>query len=52
MRGYLITAAVGILGGTLAFFLWYGIGHLYQDHKLVDAIRVNIQQQQQPKTAQ
>lgn len=47
MRKNLIAIACGILGVLLTLTAW----HVYEDHLLVDALRVNLQQQAQQAMA-
>lgn len=42
MRRHLLALGCGLLGMGLALLLW----HLWDDHRLIDAIRVAQQQQQ------
>lgn len=48
MKRNLIALGFGVLGVLAALGGW----HLYQDHLLVDALRVNLMQQQAAQAAQ
>ena len=43
----LVPFLIGLLGMVAALVGW----HLYDDHRLLDSIRVNLQQQQQRQAA-
>lgn len=47
MKKNLIALTVGVLGVLLTLAAW----HVYEDHLLIDAVRVNLQQQAQQAMA-
>ncbi len=54
VRMFLVVVLVSVVVGVGSWFAAAIGGHLWADHQLIDAIRANIQQQQQaaqpPKT--